>query len=608
MLGTIRCFARNVSLATAAVCVLGAAAWAGEEEPIRSFGAVQKIFTESCALTTCHSSVARQGNLILEHEDLSYANLVDQESFHPDAQRQRILRVQSGSPGNSFLIRKLRGLGPGDPMPQTGGMLAEETIKMIEDWITRGAHTRAEECVTTAPPEPESGQAASRRQLPSSGRPAHGLHIDPKLCSDQPVVGEFDWEPQPPLEVPAPGTGVQMYVPPRDVAPGTEWETCYAFRLKDLPNYDQLPSTLIEHQEYRMHEGSHHLLLYMYFGSHPEQFKEGYFDCVAGNCVNDEDCPEDSGMLQIPIGGTQVAGTRYVVTYPPGVGLPVLGNENAVMIANLHYHNPFQPQQPIYGEAWINLYFYQPDQFKAILDGIFAINSGDLIVEPYTTKTIKRYWRPRSFLGGELTGAAVFQLFGHMHKRGRSFDIEHVSDFCTGDCNADGEIVVSELVSGVNVALGNARLNRCGAADFDRDGEVGIAELISSVDHSLSGCSATPLIYRTTEWDNAPVQEYGNPFLTVDVDQALRWTCVHENGRLLDDGEEDPTYPAKKCHEGCNACGWDDDSRTCRFTRDGSDRVFQEGEPMPLVFGLLADDDMCNMFGYFIRQEDLPKL
>jgi hypothetical protein len=29
---------------------------------------------------------------------------------------------------------------------------------------------------------------------------------------------------------------------------------------------------------------------------------------------------------------------------------------------------------------------------------------------------------------------------------------------------------------------------------------------------------------------------------------------------------------------------------------------------MPLVFGALADDDMCNLFGYFVRQEDLPLL
>ena len=29
---------------------------------------------------------------------------------------------------------------------------------------------------------------------------------------------------------------------------------------------------------------------------------------------------------------------------------------------------------------------------------------------------------------------------------------------------------------------------------------------------------------------------------------------------------------------------------------------------MPLVFGQLADDDMCNMFGYFINQASLANL
>jgi hypothetical protein len=195
-----------------------------------------------------------------------------------------------------------------------------------------------------------------------------------------------------------------------------------------------------------------------------------------------------------------------------------------------------------------------------------------------------------------------------MHKRGREFNIDYVDQFCTGDCNADAKVTVDEVVRSVTVALGSARLNRCSNADGDRDNEVGINELISAVDGSLNGCSPDRLIYRTTEWDNAPVQEYGTPFLRVNRDQALRWSCTHENGRKLENGEEDPTYPAKKCHEGCGACGWDDDSRTCRFNRDGSNRVFQEGEPMPVVFGLLADDEMCNMFGYFIRAEDLPAL
>jgi hypothetical protein len=90
------------------------------------------------------------------------------------------------------------------------------------------------------------------------------------------------------------------------------------------------------------------------------------------------------------------------------------------------------------------------------------------------------------------------------------------------------------------------------------------------------------------------------------------------------------------CEEGCAACGWDPASGTCHFCktlakpglvwrtdlqscaardRDGNivavpdpPKIYQPGEPMPLVFGLLADDDMCNMFGYFIHQSDLPKL
>ena len=37
-------------------------------------------------------------------------------------------------------------------------------------------------------------------------------------------------------------------------------------------------------------------------------------------------------------------------------------------------------------------------------------------------------------------------------------------------------------------------------------------------------------------------------------------------------------------------------------------RVFEEGDPIPLVFGELADDDMCNMFGYFITQQDAATL
>jgi hypothetical protein len=562
-----------------------------EDSRVRPFRSIQEVFTQSCAFSSCHSAASRKGGLVLEHEDLSYASLVDRESQHPEAKELGLLRVASGNPGFSFLVRKLKGFGPGDSMPQGGGKLPDDIIAMVEDWIRRGAHTTAEECPAAV-------------ASPGSGSGAHGIGAVPTICDDAPIGGDFEWQPEPPLDPPAPGTGFQLYVPPKPVEPGTEWEYCYAFR----PTLGGLQSRNIAHQEYRMHEGSHHLLLYMYFGQHPEQFAEGYFPCQAGNCINPGDCPSDSGSNQIPVGGTQVAGTAYQVNYPPGVGLPILNPGRAVFIANLHFTNPFQPPQEIYSEAWINVYVHRPNEAKAILDGIFAINSADLVVEPYTTKTISQVWKPRSILSRSAADAAVFQLFGHMHKRGRAFTIDFVDRYCTGDCDEDNEVTIEELVTGVSIAVGAAPMRRCAHFDRNGDGQVTIEEVIAGVGVALDGCAREPEteIYRTTEWDNAPVQEYAPPFLLVDRDQGLRWSCTHENGRLGEDGEEDPAYPAKRCHAGCDACGWNEATRTCIFRRDGSNRVYGEGEPMPLAFGLLADDDMCNMFGYFIQQQDLP--
>jgi hypothetical protein len=563
---------------------------------IRPFRTVQEVFTGSCALSSCHSALARQGGLVLESEDVSYQNLVGEPAVHPEAAAQGMLRVVPGDPDSSFLIRKLKGLGPGDPMPQATTPLSKGTIKLIERWVARGAETTAAEC----PP----ADTTARRRARGRG--------NKKTCNDRPLrTGNFVWKPEPPLETPPLGTGVQLYTPPREVAPGTEWETCYAFR----PNWPELaaaagypPNTgvVIKDQVYRMHQGSHHLLLYMYFGQQPEVWPEGFFPCFAANCVNDADCPTDAGRFTIPIGGTQVAGTRYEVRYPEGVGIPVL-SPNAVLIANLHYTNPFQPAQPIYGESWLNLDFYPPNGFKALLDGIFAINFSDLVVEPYETRTLTDIWQPEGILNGQPADAAVFQLFGHMHKRGQSFQIDVVRG---GSCSVTGR------------ACG--RDDDCACKPWQNTCTPGQT--------CVRGPGAEDTqIYYTERWDQAPVTDFVKPYLLINRNEGLRWTCVHTNGV-----QGDPTRPPKLCREGCRACGWDATSGTCRFcptvsrpglewsvadqacgffrrgeftpVPDAAPRDYQANQPMPLVFGELADDDMCNMFGYFINQDSLPLL
>jgi hypothetical protein len=594
---------------------------------IRPFRTVQQIFTQSCALPSCHSPIMRQGGLVLDTEDVSYTSLVNRPVTNADPAASGATLVVPRDPNASFLIKKLKGTAPGDRMPQSGEPLSKGTIKLIEKWIKRGALTTEQEC-------PPADSAAAKKK----GR---------KSCNDRPLrAGNYVWEPQPALPTPeAEGqAGFQMYTPPRDVAPGTEWETCYAFKNIDWLGMaaqlgyppGQLP--VIKAQTYRMHPGSHHLLLYAYSGPNPQAWADGYFPCSAAQCgeQNPNDCPQDppGTALQLPIGGTQVAGTRYEVNYPEGVGIPVL-SPNMVLIANLHYTNPFQPPQPIHGESWLNIYFHRPGEFKALLDGIFGINFSDLFVEPYQTRTISRVWSPVGLLDRQPHDAAVFQLFGHMHKRGTAFQIDILRG---GHCSGTA-------------------MRPCGRDDDCQAGQT---------------CVRPPgaedsTVYYTKAWDQAPVMDFQKPYLLVNKDQGLRWTCTHVNGV-----EGDPTRPPKRCHEGCNACGWvdgrcstngqlcrvggsgceadetcvadgtglspsgfrcrdarnrwrsfccpgsctpSDDARMCWFS-EGVERGFQPapprvyplGEPMPVIFGELADDDMCNMFGYYIHQEDLAKL
>jgi hypothetical protein len=59
---------------------------------------------------------------------------------------------------------------------------------------------------------------------------------------------------------------------------------------------------------------------------------------------------------------------------------------------------------------------------------------------------------------------------------------------CVGDCGGDGTVEVNELITGVNIALGNLPVSACPVFDANGDDLVGINELIAAVNNALSGC------------------------------------------------------------------------------------------------------------------------
>jgi hypothetical protein len=60
---------------------------------------------------------------------------------------------------------------------------------------------------------------------------------------------------------------------------------------------------------------------------------------------------------------------------------------------------------------------------------------------------------------------------------------------CIGDCGMDGYVTVDELLTMVNVALGNASLLDCPAGDANADNHITVDEILRAVSNALNGCS-----------------------------------------------------------------------------------------------------------------------
>jgi hypothetical protein len=108
----------------------------GPIDPTATFTRVQnEIFTPTCAQLGCHDPLGRQESLVLA-PGRAYAQIVGVSSV----ELPQLARVTPSDPTNSYLYRKITGAGiTGDRMPQNLPPLSAAQIKLVSDWIRRGA-------------------------------------------------------------------------------------------------------------------------------------------------------------------------------------------------------------------------------------------------------------------------------------------------------------------------------------------------------------------------------------------------------------------------------------------------------------------------------------
>ena len=59
---------------------------------------------------------------------------------------------------------------------------------------------------------------------------------------------------------------------------------------------------------------------------------------------------------------------------------------------------------------------------------------------------------------------------------------------CVGDCGVDRQVTVNEIITMMNIALGNADVSGCQAGDLGGDGQITVDEIITGINNALGGC------------------------------------------------------------------------------------------------------------------------
>lgn len=569
--------ARLGALCIAALLFGPACTWAeGTSEPCTNtfsstYELIQRAIFENkgCTNQVCHGE-ARAGGLDLRAE-ASYENLIEV----PAATVPGWKRVVPGRRDLSLLFINLAAKTlprqyqaplrpmPLDPLPA----LSADEVEAVRRWVEAGA--------------PRSGTVAGTAEL-----------LDACLPPPEPIAIK-------PLDPPPPGEGVQIRMPPYTLAPHSERETCFVsyFDVSDqVPEQFRGPdgkTFRYRRNEIRQDPLSHHLIVSLYTGeAAPDDPAWGPFSCRGGErngtpcnptdltfcgegiCsttpVNSIACigfgPQDLNLGLAASGFTGTQETASEFRFPHGVyrEVPIRG----MIIWNSHAFN--LTDKPGLLRAWLNFEFAPPEEQVTPSLQIFDTRTIFKMtpVPPFQTKEVcSHYTLPRF--------ARLFELSSHAHKRmkrWRTFEGEFSCqggpangqacsplgydftspDVCqgspckafkrqrAGDCNEDGQVLVSELVKAVRIVLGEDSVRECVDADVSDDGEVTVDEILRGVNAVLFGAPAPverdpneSLLYVSLIYNDPVVLPFDPPRkydAQTDSERTFTYCALYDNG------------------------------------------------------------------------------
>jgi len=114
----------------------------------------------------------------------------------------------------------------------------------------------------------------------------------------------------------------------------------------------------------------------------------------------------------------------------------------------------------------------------ALLRGSPAIDAGDdAVTGPPLNLTTDQRGLPRKSATHVDIGAYEVQRAG--------------APACVGNCSGDRQVSVADLLTMVNIALGNSPVTACEAGDGNLDGQITVDEILVAVNNALVGCPAS---------------------------------------------------------------------------------------------------------------------